>query len=74
MKFDNTGEILVCGSTEGVCFVEVFTGKWSYGRVENHVLCVEVLGEEEGVVLALDNESEPRVYFVNGKNANGDGE
>lgn len=74
MKFDNTGEILVCGSTEGLSFVEVFTGKWSYGRVENHVLCIEVLGEEEGVALALDNESEPRIYFVNSKNANGDGE
>ena len=64
LKFDRSGEHLVCGSTESVSIVEVFGRKVYRTEVESAVIDIEIMQEEEGICFVLHQPEEPKIYFI----------
>ena len=64
MKFDKTGDYLVCGGNENINVFHVFTNERCCAAVETSVIDFAILPDEEGIVFVLHQIDDPKIYFT----------
>ena len=64
MKFNKTGDYLVCGGNENINVFHVFTKERCCAAVETSVIDFAILPDEEGIVFVLHQIDDPKIYFT----------
>lgn len=64
MKFDSTGEVLVCGTRESVIVKEVFTNSMIRKKIESCVKDLEIFKEANWLGVVFEKEGVTRVCFA----------
>lgn len=64
MKFDITGEILVCGTRESIVIKEVFTNRMIRKKIEYCVRDLEIFKEMNWLSFVVENDSANRIFIA----------